>query len=492
MGSMGEGKLESLKNLCTKITEKLGPRGMETLRSLIENFNNYRTEHTEFRNSIQLLFDNHAKTQQQHHVDTELEDGETREHHAFAVSATVDDSLKEYPIHHGNLKTGGAHVGVRVKVDENPRVLNNKVSLVKFDACGHKNLTEYEKAMAKCEEEMCKADVSMESLRSAVEKAEKVIKGEMRVKDLGVMFYACIKKLCHLDVFERVRQDYKKALPKILPRLKQKLDKLTVARAEKKFLLKQVMEDNTAKQRDSTAQGQGEKQHTFVSDFIYPLHKKDEFLHQRFLEATNELKQEQEDANGETQDVKGDDESAKEDPHVHDESNLEADLENPTEDATLEITPSYELIPAEERSLAVVSGTVLNNAFRQVKVETPRPKKLIGYKKDVADYEDERYQNDMMIENLTSAVEHWEKVMRKEMRIEDVEEKFYTCIEELDRGGMIKKLKQNYQEALPVILYRLKEKLTYHILNRETKNSRWKQIESTEKARSRKRRRLTI
>ncbi|WZZ03649.1 uncharacterized protein BNAA07G06120D [Brassica napus] len=220
--------------------------------------------------------------------------------------------------------------------------------------------------------------------------------------------------------------------------------------------------------------------------------EKDEFLHQRFLEATNELKQEQEDANGETQDVKGDDESAKEDPHVHDESNLEADLENPTEDATLEITPSYELIPAEERSLAVVSGTVLNNAFRQVKVETPRPKKLIGYKKDVADYEDERYQNDMMIENLTSAVEHWEKVMRKEMRIEDVEEKFYTCIEELDRGGMIKKLKQNYQEALPVILYRLKEKLTYHILNRETKNSRWKQIESTEKARSRKRRRLTI
>ncbi|CAG7901348.1 unnamed protein product [Brassica rapa] len=561
MGSMGEGKLESLKNLCTKITEKLGPRGMETLRSLIENFNNYRTEHTEFRNSIQLLFDNHAKTQQ-HHVDTELEDGETREHHAFAVSAKVDDSLKEYPIHHGNLKIGGAHVGTRVKVDENPRVdaeeresekyatsgllkmnlernngsnlhsdeqigrslmkkrrtymrlnretpnyklipeeeqcpvkyevLNNKVSLVKFDACGHKNLTEYEKAMAKCEEEMCKADVSMESLRSAVEKAEKVIKGEMRVKDLGVMFYACIKKLCHLDVFERVRQDYKKALPKILPRLKQKLDKLTVARAEKKFLLKQVMEDNTAKQRDSTAQGQGEKQHTFVSDFIYPLHKKDEFLHQRFLEATNELKQEQEDANGETQDVKVDDESAKEDPHVHVESNLEADLENPKEDVTLEITPSYELIPAEERSLAVVSGTVLNNEFRQVKVETPRPKKLIGYKKHVADYEDERYQNDMMIEYLTSAVEHWEKVMRKEMRIEDVEEKFYTCIEELDRGGMIKKLKQNYQEALPVILYRLKEKLTYQILTRETKNSRWKQIESTEKARSRKRRRLTI
>lgn len=47
----------------------------------------------------------------------------------------------------------------------------------------------------------------------------------------------------------------------------------------------------------------------------------------------------------------------------------------------------------------------------------------------------------MMIEYLMSVVEYWEKVMRKEMRIEDVEEKFYICIEELDCGGMIKKLK---------------------------------------------------
>ncbi|KAG2306806.1 hypothetical protein Bca4012_084228 [Brassica carinata] len=296
-------------------TEKLGPRGMETLRSLIESFNNKRTEHTEFRNSIELLFENHAKTQQ-HHVDTELVDGEIREHHVFAASAKVDDSLKEYPIHHGNLKIGGAHVGTRSKVDESSKnypihhgnlkirfranvgvrvkvdekqsekyvtsvilngetpnyklipeekqcpvkhkVLNNKVSLVKFDAFEHKKLTQYEKAMARCEKEMCEADVSMESLRSAVEKAEKVIKGEMKVGDIGVMFYACIKKLCHVDVFERVRQDHKKAL---------------LTRAEKKFRSKQVMEDNTARQRDSTAQGQGEKEHTFVSDFIYPLHK---------------------------------------------------------------------------------------------------------------------------------------------------------------------------------------------------------------------------
>ncbi|KAF8099987.1 hypothetical protein N665_0234s0033 [Sinapis alba] len=199
--------------------------------------------------------------------------------------------------------------------------------------------------------------------------------------------------------------------------------------------------------------------------------EQDEFLHQRFCEATNELKQEQEDANGETQDVK-------------------VDLENPKEDVTLEITPSYELIPEEERSdLAGVSETVLNNELRQVKVATPRPKKLSSYEKEVANYEDERYQNDMMIENLTSAVEHWEKVMKKEMRIEDVEEKFYTCIEELDRGGMIKKLRQNYQEALPLILYRLKEKLTYLIITRQTKNSRWEQIESTERARRRKRKR---
>ena len=82
----------------------------------MENFTNNRTEHTEFRNSIQLLFDSHAKTQH-HHVDTELEDGEIREHHAFAVSAKIDDSLKEYPIHHGNLSIG-AHLGTRSKVDE--------------------------------------------------------------------------------------------------------------------------------------------------------------------------------------------------------------------------------------------------------------------------------------------------------------------------------------------------------------------------------------
>ncbi|CAH8362021.1 unnamed protein product [Eruca vesicaria subsp. sativa] len=224
---------------------------------------------------------------------------------------------------------------------------------------------------------------------------------------------------------------------------------------------------------------------TEMTTSLRRLLEKDEFLHQRFLEATNELKQEQEDANGETQDVKVDE-------IANEESNPEADLENHKEDATLEITPSYDLIPEEERSLAVPE-TVLNNEFRLVKVKTPGSKKLTGYKKEVAEYEDERYLNDMMIEYLTSAVELWEKVMRNEMRKEDVGEKFYTCIEELDRGGrMIKKLRQNYQEALPMIVYRLKKKLAYLIVTRETKNSRWKQIESTEKARSRKQRRLTI
>ncbi|KAF8099985.1 hypothetical protein N665_0234s0031 [Sinapis alba] len=346
---MGEGELESLKNQCKDITEKLGPRGMETLSSLIQNFNNNRIEHTEFTNSIQLLFDVHAKTQQ-HHVDTELEiDESLKEYpihhgnpkigaHAAGTSSKVDESSKNNLIHHGNLKIRADHVGVRVKVDENPNkedvseeresekyvtnvilemnleginlhsepigrslmkkrkrsmplnrvtpsyklipecpvkyeVLNNKVSLVKFDVFNHKKVTKYEQAMARCEEKMREADVSMESLTSAVEKAEKVIKGEMKVGELGVMFYTCIKKLCHVDVFERVRQDYNKALREILPRLKQKLNKLAVARAEQKSRLKQVLEDNTAKQRDSTSQGLGEKQHTFVSDFIYPQHR---------------------------------------------------------------------------------------------------------------------------------------------------------------------------------------------------------------------------
>ena len=84
---------------------------METLNSLIENFRKNIIKHSVFRNSIHLLFKNHAKTQQ-HHVDTELEDGEIQEHHVFVVRAKVYESLKEHPIHHGNLKIG-SHVGSR-------------------------------------------------------------------------------------------------------------------------------------------------------------------------------------------------------------------------------------------------------------------------------------------------------------------------------------------------------------------------------------------
>ncbi|CAH2052870.1 unnamed protein product [Thlaspi arvense] len=233
----------------------------------------------------------------------------------------------------------------------------------------------------------------------------------------------------------------------------------------------------------------------------------DDYLHQRFTEVANELQEEQE----ETQDdevtyteesihdhpskieselqngVKAD-ENAKEDPPVRGESNIEDDLDirvkdkNLKEDVTdegesekgiflhsdgsieessdpmVKISPSYTLIPEENRS--PVSDTVLNNEAVQVKVDTSKPNKLTGYAKATARYEDELYESDMLIEFVRGALERGEKVMKREMRMEDVGEKFYSCIEQLYRGAaMVKELRSNYQEALPKILPRLKQKL---------------------------------
>ncbi|KAH0851173.1 hypothetical protein HID58_017638 [Brassica napus] len=234
MASVGEGELKSLKNLCNEITEALSPQGMETIK------------HSVFRNSIHLLFKNHAKTQQ-HHVDTELENGGIQEHHVFVVRAKdpmleLDESSKIYPIHYGNLKIR-ADGGDIIKVDENHREyvsgarmdlegnngrnlhlvrrlmkkqrmfirLNQMIPSYKlipeeercsvneqqvfsdkkvfsddFEEFEHKKLTEYEEAMTKSENEMIEADRLMERMISAVEKLEiRVIKGEMKGRRLG-------------------------------------------------------------------------------------------------------------------------------------------------------------------------------------------------------------------------------------------------------------------------------------------------------------------
>ncbi|KAF8117664.1 hypothetical protein N665_0008s0020 [Sinapis alba] len=148
----------------------------------------------------------------------------------------------------------------RCPISDNNHVLNNKYSLIKFgDPSGRKKMTKYEEAMARCEDYMFEADMLKEALKSAMENAEKVIKEEMRVEDLGVKFYRCIEKLYGGDMFEIVREDHKKALPVILERLKQKLDEVEFAREIWTPMWKQVFEENTVKQRESTAQGHRKK-----------------------------------------------------------------------------------------------------------------------------------------------------------------------------------------------------------------------------------------
>ncbi|XP_056843692.1 paired amphipathic helix protein Sin3-like 2 [Raphanus sativus] len=141
--------------------------------------------------------------------------------------------------------------------DSDDNVLNNKYSLMQFNGSSRrKKLSRYEEAMARCEEDMFESDMLMETLKSAVESAEKVIREKMSVEDLGVKFYRCIERLYRGDMFEVVREDHKKVLPVILSRLKQKLDEFTVAREIWIPMWKRVFEENTAKQRqrESTAQ----------------------------------------------------------------------------------------------------------------------------------------------------------------------------------------------------------------------------------------------
>ncbi|KAG2317283.1 hypothetical protein Bca4012_068177 [Brassica carinata] len=304
-----------------KTSEKLPHSGLESLLSLIDALSNKGITDSVFSKSIDLLFDNHVKTKQDF-----VEEGEIRDYHVCAVRAKVDESpkmsgahvrirvrvdenSKEYP-------KSGAPAGIRVKVDvsdseryvtdddktnldgkkrriihseqsertdlkkqrksrrldrvtpsyklipeeeqypvsDKPELscLNNNYSVVQFNGeSGHKKLSKYEEAMERCEDDMFETDMLMESLKSAVESAEKVVKEEMSVEDLGVKFYRCIEMLYRGDMSETVRQDHKKALPVILERLKQKLDELTVARKSWKPRWKQVFEENTAKQREA-------------------------------------------------------------------------------------------------------------------------------------------------------------------------------------------------------------------------------------------------
>ncbi|KAG5415395.1 hypothetical protein IGI04_002962 [Brassica rapa subsp. trilocularis] len=170
MASVGEGELKSLKNLCNEITEALSPQGMET-------------------NSIHLLFKNHAKTQQ-HHVDTELENGGIQEHHVF-VHNNLNDVLIKMDLEGNNGRN--LHLVRRLMKKQRMFIrLNQMIPSYKLipeeERCSvkYEKLTEYEEAMTKSENEMIEADRLMERMISAVEKLEiRVIKGEMKGRRLG-------------------------------------------------------------------------------------------------------------------------------------------------------------------------------------------------------------------------------------------------------------------------------------------------------------------
>ncbi|KAF3604345.1 hypothetical protein F2Q69_00037132 [Brassica cretica] len=236
--------MKSLLSVSKMISDQLDHSGM---KSLLE-----RITLSALSKSVVLLFHKHSNTE-----------GEIRGCNVSAVRAKVDD---EKP------KRSGARIRIRVKIDENPilrerreesftrnrllrdnHVLNNKYAVMQFNGSSKpKKLSKYEEAIEGCEEDMFETDMLIESLKSAMESAEKVIKEEMSVEDLGVKFYRCVEMLYRGDVSEIVREDHKKALPVILERLKHKLDALTVAQENWKPRWKQVFEENTAKQRKAT------------------------------------------------------------------------------------------------------------------------------------------------------------------------------------------------------------------------------------------------
>ncbi|KAF8117666.1 hypothetical protein N665_0008s0022 [Sinapis alba] len=258
---------------------------MERLLFLIDAFSNKRITHDVFSNFIHLLFDNHRETKQDCEVRAKVDESSKKSSGAHVVGIRVEVDVsdeetkseehvtdktsldgKKRRIVHSEQARKSMRLDERVTpsyklipeeeqcpVSDNNDVLNNKYSVMQFSgATKRKKLKKYEEAMERCEDEMFETDMLIGSFESAVENAEKVIKEEMGVEDLGVKFYRCIEKLYGGDMSEIVREDHTKALPVILNRLKQKLDEFTVARESWKPRWKQVFEENTAKQREAT------------------------------------------------------------------------------------------------------------------------------------------------------------------------------------------------------------------------------------------------
>ncbi|KAG7578468.1 Paired amphipathic helix superfamily [Arabidopsis thaliana x Arabidopsis arenosa] len=207
--------------LFMNISEQLNPWEMRTFTSLIQDFRFNIIGETELDTSLQFLFEKHEDLYQRFKQvtsssvkedDEDLEEGEIRDGDHPKIQ---DENLKEEDPIHGESRIE-ADREVRVEVDDNldeqwpvsNTVLNNKCVLVKrYVKFEDKKLTDIEEEMKKCEENMYEVDMLMEALRSAVDSAEKVMRGEMELEDLGGKFYRCVEMLYGGDMFEIVTED---------------------------------------------------------------------------------------------------------------------------------------------------------------------------------------------------------------------------------------------------------------------------------------------
>lgn len=214
------------------ITERLSSSDMQTYNSLIEDYRFHRIVWSQLLTSLLRLFeredeeDEDGKTQDDE--DTDLEEGEIREDilrdpkidqtnleirvevyenpkdvsderesekYAANVFERIDLEGKKRGILHSDtierslMKTRTSRRSEQVTpsyrlIPEEEQclvsdtVLNNKCFQMKIDTWGHKKLTNYEKEMAKCEEDMYEVDMLIEAVRSAKERAEKVMRGD--------------------------------------------------------------------------------------------------------------------------------------------------------------------------------------------------------------------------------------------------------------------------------------------------------------------------
>ncbi|CAH8373752.1 unnamed protein product [Eruca vesicaria subsp. sativa] len=226
--------VESLDTYSKMISKLLShsESGMESLRSLIDAFDNKRITLSVFKKSLQLLFDSHTKTKDEESqilrtassppltiVRAKVDENPKKSGahkrkiiHSEPIERTIKKQRKSMRLDRVTPSYKLIPEEQQLPLPNNPHkpelnCLNNKYSLVQFNvASGHKKQTKYEEAIERCEDDMFETDMLIGALTSAMENAEKVIAEEMSVEDLRVKFYRCIQRLYRGDMSEIVRE----------------------------------------------------------------------------------------------------------------------------------------------------------------------------------------------------------------------------------------------------------------------------------------------